>query len=44
MRNKDGSLIFNVYLYILFIRVCKFFYYKIKLVFVFDGRVLEFKK
>lgn len=44
MRNKDGSPMHNAHLHVLFTRVCKLLYYKIKPVFVFDGSVPELKK
>ncbi|KAK3095676.1 hypothetical protein FSP39_017483 [Pinctada imbricata] len=44
MRDKDGSPLPNAHLHVLFSRVCKLLYYRIKPVFVFDGGVPTLKK
>ncbi|XP_046852189.1 DNA excision repair protein ERCC-5-like isoform X2 [Xenia sp. Carnegie-2017] len=44
MKNQHGSSIPNAHLVLLFQRICKLLYYRIKPIFVFDGGVPELKK
>ncbi|KAJ8309905.1 hypothetical protein KUTeg_011770 [Tegillarca granosa] len=44
MRDRDGNTLPNAHLQVLFNRICKLLYYRIKPVFVFDGGVPELKK
>ena len=43
MRDADGDVVHNAHLHVLFLRLCKLLFYKIKPVFVFDGGVPELK-
>ena len=44
MRDADGDVVHNAHLHVLFLRLCKLLFYKIKPVFVFDGGVPELKR
>lgn len=44
MRSQHGSTVPNAHLVLLFQRICKLLYYRIKPIFVFDGGVPELKK
>ncbi|CAD5119273.1 DgyrCDS7901 [Dimorphilus gyrociliatus] len=44
MRDRDGNPIHNAHLSLLFNRICKLLYYRIKPVFVFDGAAPTIKK
>ena len=44
MRDADGDVVHNAHLHVLFNRLCKLLFYKIKPVFVFDGGVPELKR
>ena len=44
MRDKFGNPIHNAHLIVIFHRICKLLFYKVKPIFVFDGGVPELKK
>ena len=44
MRDKFGNPVYNAHLIVIFQRLCKLLFYKVKPIFVFDGGVPELKK
>ena len=44
MRTREGEPLPNAHLVVLFNRICKLLYYRIKPVFVFDGAMPTLKK
>ena len=44
MRDKFGNQVHNAHLVLMFHRICKLLFYRIKPIFVFDGGVPELKK
>ena len=44
MRDKFGDPVYNAHLIVIFQRLCKLLFYKVRPIFVFDGGVPELKK